>query len=140
MEELQWPFRSSEALAAGVIGARELRRFYSPIYPGVHGLRGVELSAGQRSRAAWLWSRRRGVLAGLSASALLGARWIEPGLSAEIVHTNRRAPPMLTVHSDGLTPGETQWVDGMAVTTPARTAFDIGRRSDLQPGSNASMR
>src|SRR6478752_1832863 len=102
MGELQWPFRGSEALAAGVIGARELRRFYAPIYPGVYGLRGAELSAAQRSRAAWLWSRRRAVLAGLSASALLGARWIAPDLPAELVHTNRRPPPMLIVHSDGL--------------------------------------
>jgi len=134
MGELQWPFRSSEVLAAGQISARELRRFYTPVYPGVHALRGVELSAAQRSRAAWLWSRRRGVIAGLSASASLGARWIEPGLPAELVHTNRRAPPMLTVHTDRLAPGEKQWVDGMTMTTPARTAFDIGRRSDLDIG------
>lgn len=134
MGELQWPFRSSEALAAGTIGARELRRFYSSVYPGVHALRGVELSAVQRSRAAWLWSRRRGVLAGLSASALLGAQWIEAGIPAELVHTNRRAPPMLIVHSDRLAPDEVQSVKDMLVTTPARTAFDIARRSDLQVG------
>jgi hypothetical protein len=97
-------------------------------------LRGVELSAAQRSRAAWLWSRRRGVLAGLSASALLGAQWIEPGLPAELVHGNRRAPPMLTVHSDRLAPDEMQSVNDMLVTTPARTAFDIARRSDLGVG------
>jgi hypothetical protein len=134
MRELQWPFRGSEAVAAGLIGARELRRFYTPIYPGVHGLRGVELSAAQRSRAAWLWSRRRGVLAGLSASALLGAQWIEPGLPAELVHTNRRSPPMLTVHSDRLAPDETQAVDGMVVSTAARTAFDLGRSMELEMG------
>ncbi|WP_006245805.1 hypothetical protein [Mycolicibacterium tusciae] len=134
MGELQWPFRGSEALAAGLIGARELRRFYTPIYPGVHGLRGVELSATQRSRAAWLWSRRRGVLAGLSASALLGAQWIEPGLPAELVHTNRRGPEMLTIQSDRLASGETQSIDGMVVTTAARTAFDLGRRLELKMG------
>jgi hypothetical protein len=134
MGELQWPFRGSEAVAAGLIGARELRRFYTPIYPGVHGLRGVELSATQRACAAWLWSRRRGVLAGLSASTLLGAQWIEPGLPAELVHTNRRRPQMLTIHSDRLESGETQSVDGMVVTTAARTAFDLGRRLELKMG------
>jgi hypothetical protein len=70
----------------------------------------------------------------LSASALLGSKWIEPGLPAELVHTNRRAPAMLTVHSDELATGETQVVAGIAVTTPARTAFDIGRRSELTVG------
>jgi hypothetical protein len=134
MGDLRWPFRGAEALDAGAITARELRRFYAPVYPGVYVPRGVELSARQRSCAAWLWSRRRGVLAGLSASALWGTRWIEPGLSAELIHANRREPHMLTVHTDRLAEGETQLVDGMLVTTPARTAFDIGRRLDVESG------
>ena len=41
---------------------------------------------------------------------------------------------MLTVHSDMLAPGETQVVAGMRVTTPARTAFDMGRRLALEDG------
>ena len=134
MGELRWPFRGAEALDAGAITARELRRFYAPVYPGVYAPRGAELSALQRSRAAWLWSRRRGVLAGLSASALLGAKWIEPGLPAELIHANRREPSMLTVHTDHLAGGETRLVDGMSVTTAARTAFDIGRRLALESG------
>lgn len=133
-EELDWPFRGWDAVEVGALSVRELRRFYVPVYPGVHMPRGVELSAVQRSRAAWLWSRRRGVLAGLSASALLGSKWIEPGLPAELVHRNRRAPSMLTIHSDVLAPGETQAIAGMRVTTPARTAFDLGRRLGLEDG------
>jgi hypothetical protein len=133
-EELEWPFRGSDAVDAGLLTVRELRRFYLPEYPGVYVPKGVELSAMQRSRAAWLWSRRQGVVTGLSAAALLGAKWIEPGLPAELIHTNRRAPPMLTVHTDDLAVGETQLVGGMAVTTPVRTAFDIGRRLELDEG------
>jgi hypothetical protein len=41
---------------------------------------------------------------------------------------------MLTIHSDVLARGETQSVAGMCVTTPARTAFDMGRRSGLEDG------
>jgi hypothetical protein len=134
MGELRWPFRGAEALEAGAITARQLRQFYAPVYPGVYAPRGVELSAREQSRAAWLWSRRRGVVAGLSASALLGAKWIEPGLPAELIHANRREPPMLTVHTDHLAGGETQLINGMSVTTAARTAFDIGRRLDLESG------
>jgi very-short-patch-repair endonuclease len=74
------------------------------------------------------------VLAGLSASALLGANWIEAGTPAELVHSNRRAPAMLTVHSDVLASGETQALAGMTATTPARTAFDLGRRLGLEDG------
>jgi hypothetical protein len=133
-EELEWPFRGWDAVEAGVLSVRELRRFYMPEYPGVHVPRGVELSAVQRSRAAWLWSRERGVVAGLSAAALLGAKWIEPGLPAELIHTNRRRPPKLIVHTERLAVGETQVIDGINVTTPARTAFDIGRRLSLDEG------
>src|SRR6185312_2457809 len=133
-EDPRWPFRGWEAVGSGAIRVRDLRRFYFPVYPGVYIPRGVELSADQRSRASWLWSGRRGVVAGLSASAVLGAKWIQPGLPAELVHSNRRPPPMLTVHTNELCDGETQIADAMTATTPARTAFDIGRRSDLKVG------
>jgi hypothetical protein len=134
MQPIKWPFRAAEALDAEALTFRELRRFHAAVYPGVWVPRGVELSPQQRARAAWLWSGRAGVLAGLSASALLGAKWIEPDAPAELVHTNRRPPPLLIVHSDTLRTGETQTVAGMRVTTPARTAFDIGRRLQLKEG------
>ncbi len=133
-DELEWPMRGWEAVEADLLSARELRRFYTPVYPAVHIPRGAELSAAQRAIAAWLWSSRRGVIAGLSAAAILGTKWIEPGLPAELIHTNRRTPPMLDVHTDAVAACEIQRVDGMGVTTAARTAFDIGRRLELVAG------
>ena len=129
MARLAWPFTRCEAL--GLLTVRDLRRFYCAPYPGVYVPRGVELSPIERARAAWLWSARRGTVAGMSAAAMLGAKWIEAGLPAEIVHDNRRAPPMLVVHTDRLAANETCVIGGMAVTTPERTAFDIGRRSSI---------
>lgn len=126
---MDWPFLGVEALAAGAIPERAMRTLYDPIYPGVYGPAGIELTAGQRAHAAWLWSRRRAVVAGNSAAALLGAKWVSPSLHAELVHDNRKPPPRTVVHSDTLTPDEVVTVDGIAVTTPARTAFDIGRRT-----------
>jgi len=134
MGEMPWPFRGTEAVAAGALSVRELYRFYRPVYPGVYAPPDVEPSAIQRAVAAWLWSRRRGVVAGLSASAVLGTKWINGLVAAELVHHNRRAPQMLTVHSDELSLGEITEVDGMTVTTPARTAFDLGRRLNLKDG------
>ena len=128
MEALAWPFIAAEALDAGLLTFRELRRFHEAVYPAVWVPRGVELSPTSRARAAWLWSGRRGVLAGLSASALHGAQWIEAGTPAELVHDNRRPPPRIVVRGDRLLEGETDWVDGLPVTTAARTAFDLGRR------------
>jgi hypothetical protein len=123
-----WPFRGAEAVASGALSERQLKNFYSAVYPGVYVPRWVELSAIQRARAAWLWSRRSGVVSGLSASAMLGTKWIEPTHPAEVVYSNRRVPTMLIVHTDALAAGETLSVDGMRVTTAARTAFDLGRR------------
>jgi hypothetical protein len=50
------------------------------------------------------------------------------------VTTNRRPPPLITVHSDDLLPDETQLHLGMRITTAARTAFDLGRRLGLTEG------
>ena len=106
MQTIPWPFLATEALGAHLLTFRELRRFHAAVYPGVWAPRGVEISAADRARAAWLWSARRGVVAGLSASAVLGARWIDADTSAELVYNNRRPPPRITVHADKLLPGE----------------------------------
>lgn len=129
----EWPFRGADAVQGSRLTARQLQQFYTAVYPGVYVPRWVELSAAERARAAWLWSRRQGTVAGLSASALLGAKWVEPSLPAQLVHTNRRPPAMLVVHSEVLPPGEVTRVGDIAVTTPARTAFDIGRRLTVEP-------
>ena len=131
MRTIPWPFLAAEALDARALTFRELRRFHTAVYPGVWAPRGVEIGAVERARAAWLWSGRRGVIAGLSASAILGAKWIEAGRPAELVYTSRRPPPRVTVHIDKLLPDEVQAVADMPVTTPARTAFDLGRRLDF---------
>jgi very-short-patch-repair endonuclease len=129
-----WPFLRTEAVTSGVLTDRLLHAHYVAAYPGVYVPRGIELSATMRARAAWLWSRRKGVLAGLSAATMLGTKWVEPANPAELIHRNRRSPDMLNVHSDMLLPAETTLVDGIAVTTAARTAFDIGRRTPVTQG------
>lgn len=134
MELIDWPFRASEALATGALTFRELRRFHFAVYPGVWAPRGVDPSLADRARAAWLWSGRDAVVAGTSASGILGAKWVEPELPVELVHTNRRCPSGIVVHADTLEPAEQQFVDALPVTTAARTAFDLGRRLPLQDG------
>lgn len=127
MDEIEWPFRASEQLRAGKLTLRELRRFHQAVYPGVWIPRGAELNAIGRARAAWLWSRRKGVLCGLSAAAMQGAKWIDFDAPAELIHGNRRPPAGIVVRSEVLAPDEARQVDGCPVTTPARTAFDLGR-------------
>lgn len=104
-----------------------MRRDYRPVYPNIYVPRAVELSAQQRARAAWLWSKGRGILAGLSAAAMLGTKWIDPSEPAELIHDNRRPPPDLVVRTGSVLANELLELQGMRSTTPARTAFDLGR-------------
>jgi hypothetical protein len=134
MEAIVWPFRAAEALESEALTFRELRRLHFAMYPGVWAPRGVEPSVVDRARAVWLWSGRRGVVGGLAASAILGAKWIEGETPIELIHANRRPPPGIIVHTDVLAADETQFVGAVPITTAARTAFDLGRRLPLKDG------
>jgi hypothetical protein len=57
-------FLGREALAANALPERAMRSLYEPIHPGVYGPGGIALTARERAQAAWLWSRRKGVIAG----------------------------------------------------------------------------
>jgi very-short-patch-repair endonuclease len=66
----------------------------------------------------------------VSAAALLGAKWVDATLDAELIYNNRRPPAGIRVHTETLRTDEVSNVGGIAVTCPARTAFDIGRRAN----------
>lgn len=129
MSELPWPFVGTEALANHLLPERTIRTRYEQLYPGVYVPRGVDLSARKRAEAAWLWSKRRGVVAGQSAAAMLGAKWVDGRQPAELICDNRKSPERLIVRTETLAPGEVLRIGTMQVTTRARTAFDVGRRT-----------
>ncbi len=121
-------FLGSEALAVGALTPHELRSRYVPLHKDVYVPRDAELTAVLRAKACWLRSRRRGVLAGFSASALHGSKWIDPTLPAAIIDTNRRKAPGVQVWEERIEPDEISVVDGMRLATPARTTLDLARR------------
>jgi hypothetical protein len=122
------PFIGSEAVASGIVTKYALRSRFVPIHPDVYVAADTELTAGSRAHAAWLWSRRRGVVAGRSASALHGAKWVDDHASAELLYDYRRPPSGLRTWSDRVADDEIQLITGIPVTTPARTALDLARR------------
>lgn len=122
------PFVGTEAVRAGAWTQRELRRSCTRIYRNVYQRRGSELTARDRAIAAWLWSGKDAVVAGNSAAALLGAEWIDAHAPAELVCERTRPPSLIITRNDVLRPEEVTAVDGVPVTSPARTAFDVGRR------------
>ncbi|BBX64845.1 hypothetical protein MSAS_40190 [Mycobacterium saskatchewanense] len=126
------PFVGSEALAAGAVTKHQLRTRYRAVLPNVYLARGVEPSLELRIVAAWLWSRRTATIVGAAAAALHGSQWIPDGVPIELVCDNPRPPRGLLTRRYALLDGETQIVGGLTVTTPERTAFDIGRRGAIR--------
>jgi hypothetical protein len=66
-------FIGSEALAGGVLSRGRLRWNYRAIFPDVYIPKEATPSLSHRTIGAWLWSGRRGVIAGLAAAALHGS-------------------------------------------------------------------
>jgi hypothetical protein len=120
------PFIGSEAVANGEVVKSALRTRYTKLFCDVYIYTGAELTPLVRARAAWLWSRRRGIVAGLSASAVHGAEWVDAAAPLEIIHSNRNPLPGLRVRGDCIEDDEVALIDGVPVTTPARTALDLG--------------
>jgi hypothetical protein len=121
-------FRGSEALRQGKLTPYRLRTDFRPIYPDVYVAKYAAPSLRTRSVAAWLWSGRRGVLAGLAAAALHGSSWIDDDESVEMVWRNPHPPAGVVTCSRRLDGDELARVAGLPVTTPARTAFDLARQ------------
>ncbi|WP_328352420.1 DUF559 domain-containing protein [Mycobacterium sp. NBC_00419] len=131
MAVIDAPLRGSEALSAGLVSRRALARDYRPIHRDVYLPRDCVVTATVKAKAAYIWSGGTATVAGLSAAALLGCRWIDDHHPAELVRRNGKPVPGIVIHRDILHGDEVCRVAGIPVTTPARTAFDLGRRPGL---------
>jgi hypothetical protein len=118
---------ASEAVTRGVVTRYELQRWYEPIFPGVYAEQRQQLSLRHRTEGAWLWSRRRAIVAGVAASALHGARWVDADIPIELVWSNTRPPRGIVARDQLLADDEATRIAGLPVTTLARTAYDLGR-------------
>jgi len=119
-------FLGREALGDGLT-RHELRRWYRPIFRGVYVPKTARPSLSDRAVGAWLTSNRAGVIAGAAASALHGADWVSADEPIEILVDERRRQAGMIVRMDRVAADEVLTIDGLPVTTPARTAFDLGR-------------
>jgi hypothetical protein len=121
------PFLGTAAVRQRVITAHQLRTRYRAVHRNVYVPRESTLTPDTRARAAWLWAGGDAVLARFSAAAVLGTKWLDAGRPAELIRLDRHGPANLRLHTWDLSAGETCIVRDMRCTTPARTAFDIGR-------------
>lgn len=126
------PFVGSVALRRRSLSRHQLRTRYRAVFPDVYLSRDAVPTLELRIAAAWLWSGGHAVIAGAAAAFLLGAGWIPDNVPVELICDRPRAPRGVLTRRCALTEGETQSIDGLPVTTPERTAFDIGRRGAVR--------
>lgn len=131
MGESGWPFIGTEALASGRVTRRTLRSRHQMIYRNVYLPHGEALTPVTRAVAGWLWSGRTATVAGVSAAALHGSRWLDARLPAELNRMTASHADGIVIRRERLDADEICLIRGIPVTTAARTIFDLGRRKPL---------
>lgn len=120
------PFVGTEAIACGLLTKNQLETRYTRLFRGIYIDRDAELTAAVRAKAGWLWTGRRGIVAGFSAAAVHGSKWVDDRRAVELIHDNHHVAAGIQLHRDIVEPDEIELIDGVAVTSPARTALDLG--------------
>jgi hypothetical protein len=130
------PFRTRDAVRAGTPtrGTLAGSSFRSP-FRGTHVDASVADDLVSRARAAALLADDA-VIGGYAAAALHGADCAPRGAPVDLVVGPRRlrSRPGLRIRQDLLRPDEIVIVDGVTVTSPVRTAYDLVRSADLVEG------
>lgn len=122
-------FIGSEALASGALSRYQLIADHRRLLPDVHVPKRAALSLNDRIAAAWLWSRRGGIVTGLAASALHGAQWVDPNIPIELNHPHNKSPNGVVTRRETILDHEITRLQDIPVTSVARTAFDLARRN-----------
>jgi hypothetical protein len=129
----QQPFIGSQAVASGKLRGHQLRSRFRAVFPDVYVRRDQELTLRQRAVAAWLWSHRQAVIAGLTAAAWHDSKWVDERAPVKLIWSNARSPGGVRTYDMKLRPEDFTVLQGVPVTTPERTAFDIDRRERIGP-------
>lgn len=126
------PFRGSEAVARGRLSRSMLRGpTWRRLFPDVYLHVDAPLHHRVLCEAVALTLPDGTAVGGLSAAYLWGVDLLPHAAPVTVVaprDRRLRADPRRTVHYSTLAPGDLTHFAGVPVTTPERTAFDLGRR------------
>jgi hypothetical protein len=120
-------FVGSDAVAQGRLTRHELRRWHRAVFRDVYVPSRHEVTLRDRIEGAWLRSRRSAVIAGIAASTLYGAAWVDDDIPIEVIWNCTRSPTGMIVRDEVLGDDEVTRVACLPVTSLARTAYDLGR-------------
>jgi len=119
-------FIGAEAVR-GDLTRGQLRWNYTAVHPGVYVPNGAERTVFLNSVAAWLWTGRKGIIAGRAAAALHGAKWVNASTPIEVIAQHGRRRSGVIVHEQRIGNDEITYVANMRVTTVSRTALPTSR-------------
>lgn len=126
------PFRGTVAVAGGLLTPAKLRgRTWRRLLPDVYINHEAPLDHRVWCSAVGLILPAGGAIGGLSAAHLLGCDLLSAESPVSIVVPRRagaRPPDRVSAHHTVLDPPDVTSIGGLPVTTPERTAFDLGRR------------
>jgi hypothetical protein len=122
-------FIGTELLGRGALTKAKLRWNYCSIFPNVyvHRSKATAPSLWRNTVGAWLWTGRNGVIAGRAAAALHGALWVDADTPIEMIWRSGRPPSGIVVRNERIDDDEIVNINGIPVTSPARTALDLAR-------------
>lgn len=110
---------------------RAITRDFVRLHRGVYADPGVPLDPVETIRAAWLRAGPDTVVGGVSAAVLHGAAFFDHGKHVELIRDpngqGRRTRDVRIIRAE-IDAVDVMTVHGMPVTSPVRTAFDLGRR------------
>ncbi|MFI8567474.1 endonuclease domain-containing protein [Rhodococcus sp. NPDC078407] len=106
----------------------QLTRDYLRVFRDTYVRAGTTLDARALAVAASVCVGDGAVIAGTSAAAVHGARWIDPTIPPSVLADRRSHQlPGLRIHQDAFDTDDVMAIGGFAVSTPVRTGFDLGR-------------
>ena len=121
------PFIGTEALASGALTRSQLRWNYDALHPDVYLAKGARRHLWTRIEAAWLWTRRRGIVAGRAAVGQYAHTSVERAAPVELLAVARRREPGVITRNERIAEDEIRSRGDMRVTTAERTALDLAR-------------
>ena len=118
-----WPIVGTEAVATGALTRGALRWRYTAVHPNIYLPKDARRDLFTNTVAAWLWTGRKGIVAGRAAAALHGVQWIEDTVPIELIARHGRQQPGVVVRDEQIGDDEVCEVGELLVTTPARNAY-----------------
>jgi len=127
------PFRGSAAVRDGLLSKDQLRTSaWRRLFRDVYVADGVDVTHALRCGAAALILPPAAVISGYSAACLHGAGLIESSAPVEVtLGRDVRSRAGITVRRSELQASDIVVLNGLRVTSPVRTAFDLARQLDL---------